>query len=72
METLKDLDEKIAAVVAKIKILKEENGGLQNRISELEHALAEREAEIKKLSSEKNGIKDQIEGLLTEIESMGL
>ena len=70
MERLKELDDKIAAAIGKVKALKEEKAVLQDRVNELERALSEKDDETQRLASEKTVIRDQIEGLLNELETI--
>ncbi len=71
MDKLKDLDNKIAAAISRVKTLKAEKAELEKKVSELEKALGEKEAEIERLTSEKTDIRGQIESLLEELESVG-
>jgi chromosome segregation ATPase len=70
LNRLKNLDEKIAGAVSKVKALKEEKVLLERRIQELEARLDEKEQEVEKLSSEKTAIKSQLEELLNELETL--
>lgn len=70
LNRLKNLDEKIANAVGKVKALKEENVVLERRIRELEAQLTEKNQEVEKLSSEKAAIKNQVEDLLNELETL--
>jgi chromosome segregation ATPase len=77
LEKLRDLEEKIAGAIVKVKALKEENAALgkknmalQGRISELERMLMEKEEALLGLSSEKTTIKDQLSELLSELEAI--
>lgn len=70
MDKLKDLDNKIAAAITKVKTLKAEKAKLEERVSELENALGEKETEIKRLASEKTDVRGQIESLLEELETI--
>ena len=70
MEKLKILEDKIAATIERVKALKEERVFMEKRIKELETLLNERNQEIDHLKSEKNSVKSQIEGLLTELETI--
>lgn len=70
LERLRDLDEKIAEAINKVKALKEEKRTLEKRINELEVLLNEKNEEIERLKSEKVTVKSQIEELLKEIESL--
>ncbi|HYA26583.1 MAG TPA: hypothetical protein VEE82_01160 [Thermodesulfovibrionales bacterium] len=72
MNRLKNLDEKIAGAVNKVKALKEEKNLLERKIRELEALLDEKNREVERLSSEKSAIKDQIEDLLNELETVDL
>ncbi|MBM4137448.1 MAG: cell division protein ZapB, partial [Nitrospira sp.] len=68
VEKLKNLEDKIAAAIERVKTLKEEKAIMERRITELEGLLNEKSQEIEHLRSEKNTVKTQIEGLLKEIE----
>ncbi len=70
METLKTIEDKIAQALERIRQLKEEKGGLEARVRELERTLALREQEIERLSGEKVSIRKQIEDLITELEGV--
>jgi chromosome segregation ATPase len=70
LDKLKDLDNKIAAAITKVKTLKAEKAKLEERVSELENALGEKETEIKRLASEKTDVRGQIESLLEELETI--
>jgi chromosome segregation ATPase len=70
LNRLKNLDEKIANAVGKVKALKEEKVVLERRIRELEAQLTEKNQEVEKLSSEKAAIKNQVEDLLNELETL--
>ena len=70
LNRLKNLDEKIANAVSKVKALKEEKTVLERRIRELEAQLMEKNQEVEKLSSEKTAIKHQVEDLLNELETL--
>lgn len=70
LERLKNLDEKIADAINKVRALKEEKQALERRVHELEILLNEKNEEIERLRSEKVTVKGQIEDLLREIESL--
>ncbi len=70
LNRLKNLDEKIAGAVSKVKALKEEKILLERKIKELESRLDEKNEEVERLSSEKTAIKDQLEELLRELETL--
>jgi chromosome segregation ATPase len=70
LDRLKNLDEKIAGAVNRVKALKEENIALERRIKELEAQLDEKNQEAARLSSEKTAIKSQLEDLLRELENL--
>lgn len=72
MERFKNLEEKIAAVVERVKTLKEEKSMLEKKIRELEVLLGEKNQTIESLTSEKASIKTQVEGLLNELETIEL
>jgi predicted RNase H-like nuclease (RuvC/YqgF family) len=72
LERLKNLEEKIAAVVVRVKALKEEKNSLERKIQELEDLLNEKNQTIESLTAEKTSIKTQVEDLLTELETIEL
>jgi chromosome segregation ATPase len=72
LDRLKNLEEKIAGAISKVKMLKEEKLLLERRIKELEEQLDEKNQEVEKLSSEKFTVKAQVEELLNELEALDL
>jgi chromosome segregation ATPase len=72
LDRLKNLDEKIADAIQKVKILKEEKTALEKRVKDLEALLDDKNQEIERLSSEKVNIKSQIGDLLNELEAIEL
>jgi chromosome segregation ATPase len=72
LERLKNLEEKIAAVVIRVKALREEKNSLERKIRELEGLLNEKDQTIESLTAEKTSIKTQVEDLLTELETIEL
>ncbi|HWR57794.1 MAG TPA: hypothetical protein VN328_02805 [Thermodesulfovibrionales bacterium] len=72
LNRLKNLDEKIANAVNRVKNLKDEKVLLERRIKELEAKLDEKNLELQKVSSEKTAIKNQVEDLLKELETIEL
>ncbi len=72
LNSLKNLDEKIANAVNRVKALKDEKVLLERRIKDLEAQLDQKNTEIEKLSSEKIAIKSQVEDLLNELETIEL
>jgi FtsZ-binding cell division protein ZapB len=72
LEKLKNLENKIATAIERVKTLKEENAIMERRIKELEGLLNEKNQEVEQIRSEKNVIKNQIEALLNELETIGL
>lgn len=72
LERLKNLEEKIANAVEKVKALKEEKNSLEKRITELETLLNEKNQEVESLRSEKTVVKNQVEELLNELETLEL
>jgi len=72
LERLKNLEEKIAAVVVRVKALKEEKNSLEKKIQELQGLLNEKNQTIESLTAEKTSIKTQVEDLLTELETIEL
>jgi chromosome segregation ATPase len=72
LEKLKNLDNKIAAAIDRVKTLKEEKTIMERKIKELEGLLNDKNQEIEQIRSEKNVIKSQIEALLNELETIEL
>ncbi len=72
LNRLKNLDEKIANAVNRVRSLKEEKVLLERRIRELEAQLDEKNHELERVSLEKTAIKNQVEDLLKELETMEL
>lgn len=72
MDRLRNLEEKIASVVERVKALKEEKTSLERKIRELEGLLNEKNQVIESLTAEKISIKTQVEELLTELETIEL
>jgi chromosome segregation ATPase len=70
LERLRELDEKIANAINKVKTLKEEKATLTRKVGELESVLIEKDEIIRSLSSEKTVIRDQISDLLDELENI--
>ena len=70
VDRLKNLEEKIAVAVDRVKALKEEKVSLEKKIKELESLLDEKNTEIESLKSEKTSIKSQVEELLEELETL--
>lgn len=70
LERLKNLEDKIAGAIEKVKTLKEEKAALELRIKELEAKLSDKDHEIEKLETEKTAIKSQVEGLLNELDTL--
>lgn len=70
MDRLKNLEEKIAVAVDRVKALKEEKASLEKKIRELQAVLDEKNQEIESLRSEKTSIKSQVEELLEELETL--
>lgn len=70
LERLKNLEDKIANAIEKVKTLKEDKAALERRIKELESKLDDKDYEIEKLQSEKAAIKSQVEGLLNELDTL--
>ncbi|NJD57693.1 MAG: hypothetical protein FIA94_14985 [Nitrospirae bacterium] len=67
---MKNLEEKIAVAVDRVKALKEEKISLERKIKELEAVLNEKNQEIESLRNEKTTIKSQVEELLEELETL--
>ncbi len=72
LERLKNLEEKIASAIDKVRALKEEKADMGRRIKELEEKLNEKNQEVERLQSEKISIKSQVEDLLNELETLEL
>jgi len=72
LERLKNLEEKIATVVERVKALKEEKTVLERKVRELEGLLNEKNQVIESLTAEKTSIKTQVEDLLSELETIEL
>ncbi|MHB8882291.1 MAG: cell division protein ZapB [Thermodesulfovibrionales bacterium] len=70
MDRLKNLEEKINAVVERVKTLKEEKVLLERKIADLEAMLNVKNQEIETLKSEKSSIGSQIQGLLDELNTI--
>lgn len=70
LERLKEVDNKIAAAISKVKTLKEEKLILEKMVSELEAQLDLKNQEVANLSSNNIAIKSQIEELLNELETI--
>jgi chromosome segregation ATPase len=70
VDRLKNLEEKIAGAVDRVKALKEEKISLERKIREMETVLDEKNQEIESLRNEKTSIKSQVEELLEELETL--
>lgn len=70
MDRLKDLEEKIALAINKVRVIKEEKTALEQRMRDLEARLTEKDREIETLLSEKTAIRDQIGELIDELEGL--
>ncbi len=70
MDRLKNLEEKIAQAVERVKALKEEKIDLEKKIKKLEALLDEKNQEVESLKSEKSSIGVQLEELLNELETI--
>jgi len=69
LERLKNLEEKIAVAVERVKALKEEKNVLESKLREYEEMLNEKNQEIEAMKSEKSSIGVQLEELLTELDT---
>ena len=69
---MSSVEEKIAQVIEKVRILKNEKSALEKRNMVLQEALRAKDQEIERLTAEKQAVRDQIEGLLKEVESLEL
>jgi chromosome segregation ATPase len=72
LDRLKNLEEKIATAVDRVKALKEEKISSEKKISQLEALLDEKNQEIESLRTEKTSIKSQVQELLDELESLDI
>ena len=70
MDRLKNLEEKIATAVDRVKALKEEKMSLERKVRELESLLDDKNREVESLKNEKTSIKSQVEELLEELETL--
>jgi len=70
LDRLKNLEEKIAAAIERVKALKEEKTLLERKIRDLEGLLDEKDQEVQALKSEKKNIGSQLEELLNELETI--
>jgi len=70
VDRLKNLEEKIATAVDRVKALKEEKISLERKIRELESLLEDKNREVESLKNEKISIKSQVEELLEELETL--
>jgi chromosome segregation ATPase len=70
LERLKNLEEKIAVAVERVKALKEEKNLLEKKLREYEDMLNEKNQEIEAMKSEKSSIGTQLEELLTELDTL--
>ncbi len=70
MERLRNLEEKIAVAVERVKALKEEKTLLEKKIREYEQILNQKNMEIESMKSEKSSIGTQLEELLAELDTL--
>lgn len=70
VDRLKNLEEKIATAVERVKALKEEKISLERKIRDLESLLNEKNNEIESLKNDKISIRSQVEELLEELETL--
>jgi chromosome segregation ATPase len=70
LDRLKNLEEKIATAVERVKALKEEKTNLERKIRDLEALLNEKSQEVEAMKSEKSSIGNQLEELLKELETI--
>jgi len=70
LDRLRNLEEKIAMAVERVKALKEEKTVLEKKIKDMETILNAKNQEIEALRSEKSSIGNQIQELLTELETL--
>jgi chromosome segregation ATPase len=70
VDRFKNLEEKIATAVDRVKALKEEKISLERKIRELESLLDDKNREVESLKDEKTSIKSQVEELLEELETL--
>ena len=72
LDRFKNLEEKIANAISRVRELKEEKTVLERTIRELEGQLDEKNREIERLSAEKTTVKNQVEELLQELDALNL
>lgn len=70
LDSVNDLRNKLALVIEKVKLLKDEKSKLEVRVQELESQLALKEKEVREIAFDKVSIKDQINDLLNELETI--
>jgi septal ring factor EnvC (AmiA/AmiB activator) len=77
MDQLRNLDQKIAQAIKRVKVLKDEKSALEARVRELESRVAElddtlrqRDHDLRDLQTEKGEVRSQIQDLLNELESI--
>jgi chromosome segregation ATPase len=70
LDSIRELKNKLALVIEKVKTLKQEKASLETRVQELEHRLEDKEKELQMVSSDKLSIKDQITDLLNELDTI--
>ncbi len=70
LDRLKNLEEKIASAIERVKALKEEKSLLERKIRELESLLNEKSQEIEAMKLEKSSIGSQLEELLNELDTI--
>ena len=72
LEKLKNLEDKIATAIDRVKTLKEEKAVTDRKMRDLEDMLNEKNQELEQLKAEKNLLKVQLETLLSELEGIGV
>ena len=78
-DVLKQLDERIAASVARIQQLRKENDQLEHKLAETEKRCADAAAQLKQLNAERaqhenerNEVRTRIEKILTRFDGIDL
>jgi hypothetical protein len=66
------VEDKIAQVIEKVRVLKSEKNALEKRNMVLQEALQTKDKEIERLAAEKSAVKEQLESLLKELETFEL
>lgn len=72
LDKLKELDNKIAGAVNKVRALKEEKMRLETKVTELEGQLSKKDRELAGITSDNLEIKNQLRELLNELDTLAL